>query len=107
MTLNKNIKILLNYVIGPLVFCLLAWSIYRQLLRQHSWQASLNHTWRALAGGEAWKLVLTILLMFVNWGLEARKWQVVIKRIQHLSFFQSCKAVFTGTTLAFFTPNRI
>ena len=107
VTLNKNIKILLNYVIGPLVFCLLTWSIYTQLLRQHNWRASLNHAWRALEGGEAWKLVLTILLMFVNWGLEARKWQVVIKRIQYLSFFQSCKAVFTGTTLAFFTPNRI
>lgn len=94
-------------MIGPLVFCLLAWSIYRQLVRQHNWQRSLQHTWLALRGAEWWKLVLTLLLMFVNWGLEGRKWQLVIRRIQWLSFVQSCKAVFTGTTLAFFTPNRI
>ncbi|HEX6430136.1 MAG TPA: lysylphosphatidylglycerol synthase domain-containing protein [Niastella sp.] len=107
MTSNKNIKILLNYVIGPLVFCLLAWSIYRQLLRQNNWQLSLQHAWRAITGDEAWKLVLAIVLMFANWGLEARKWQLVIRRVQPLSFIQSVKAVFTGTTLAFFTPNRI
>ena len=94
-------------MIGPLVFCLLTWSIYRQLLRQHNWQASLHHAWLALTGAEAWKLVLTVVLLFANWGLEARKWQVVIRRIQPLSFLQSIKAVFTGTTLAFFTPNRI
>jgi hypothetical protein len=107
VTTNKNIKILLNYVIGPLVFCLLAWSIYRQLLRQNNWQASLQHAWHAILGAEGWKLGLTVTLMLANWGLEARKWQIVIKRIQRLSFIQSCKAVFTGTTLAFFTPNRI
>jgi uncharacterized membrane protein YbhN (UPF0104 family) len=107
LTRNKNIKILLNYVIGPLVFCLLAWSIYKQLLRQNNWQASLQHTLKAFTDAESWKLILAVLLMFLNWGLEGRKWQVVIRRIQHLSFMQSCKAVFTGTTLAFFTPNRI
>ena len=104
---NKNIKILLNYVIGPLVFCLLTWSIYRQLIKQNNWQASLQHAWQAIRGAEGWKLALTVALMFANWGLESRKWQIVIKRVQRLSFIQSCKAVFTGTTLAFFTPNRI
>jgi hypothetical protein len=107
LTLNKNIKILVNYVIGPLVFCLLAWSIYQQLMSQKNWQASLHHALYALTGVNAWKLVLTVLLMFVNWALEARKWQVVIRNVQYLSFSQSLKAVFTGTTLAFFTPNRI
>lgn len=45
--------------------------------------------------------------MLVNWGIEARKWQVVIRRIQPISLMQSWKAIFTGTTMAFFTPNRI
>lgn len=94
-------------MIGPLVFCLLAWSIYRQLIKQNNWQASLQHAWQAIRGAEGWKLGLTVALMFANWGLESRKWQIVIKRVQKLSFIQSCKAVFTGTTLAFFTPNRI
>jgi hypothetical protein len=45
--------------------------------------------------------------MLVNWGIEARKWQVAINQIQHLTFFRSFKAIFTGTTLAFFMPNRM
>jgi hypothetical protein len=107
VTTNKNIKILLNYVIGPLVFCLLAWSIYHQLIRQNNWHVSLQKAWKAILGAEGWKLGLTLALMLANWGIEARKWQIVIKRVQRLSFIQSCKAVFTGTTMAFFTPNRI
>lgn len=107
LTLNKNIKILLNYVIGPLVFCLLTWSIYRQLMRQPNWQVSLRHALDAVTGTGSWKLVLALLLMLANWALEARKWQLAIRKIQPLSFLQSWKAVFTGTTLAFFTPNRI
>lgn len=94
-------------MIGPLVFCLLAWSIYLQLQRQPNWKESFQHIRNALAGGGIWKLWLAILLMLVNWGIEARKWQVVIRRIQPISFFQSLKAIFTGTTMAFFTPNRI
>lgn len=94
-------------MIGPLVFCVLAWSIYRQLQRQPNWKESFLHIRHALAGEGIWKLWLAILLMLVNWSIEARKWQVVIRRIQPISFFQSLKAIFTGTTMAFFTPNRI
>jgi hypothetical protein len=45
--------------------------------------------------------------MMVNWGIEARKWQVVITRLQPISWLKCLKAIFTGTTLAFFTPNRM
>jgi Lysylphosphatidylglycerol synthase TM region len=105
--LNKNIKIILNYVIGPLVFCLLSFFIYRQLIRQPNWSSSLQQAKLALFNAPTWKLVLVLLLMLANWGCEARKWQLVIGKIQRISFLRSWKAVFTGTTLAFFTPNRI
>jgi hypothetical protein len=107
VTLNKNIKILLNYVVGPLVFCVLCWSIYTQLMKQQNWERSLQQAWKAITGPKVWKLLLTVILIFANYGLEARKWQVVVKQVQPTSFIQACKAVFTGTTLAFFTPNRI
>jgi hypothetical protein len=107
VTLNKNIKILLNYVVGPLVFCVLCWSIYHQLVKQQNWQGSLQQGLKAITGPNAWMLVLTVILIFANYGLEARKWQVVVKQVQPTSFVQACKVVFTGTTLAFFTPNRI
>jgi uncharacterized membrane protein YbhN (UPF0104 family) len=46
-------------------------------------------------------------LMLVNWGIEARKWQLSLRHLHHISFWRSFRAVFTGTTMAFFTPNRI
>ena len=94
-------------MIGPLVFCLLAWSIYRQLIRQTNWHQSLNTALEALKGAAAWKLILAISLMLVNWGLEARKWQVAIGTLQRIPFITSWKAVFSGTTFAFFMPNRM
>lgn len=94
-------------MIGPLVFCLLAISIYHQLQRQPNWQESFGHIKNALGGSGIWKLWSAVLLMLVNWGIEARKWQLVIRRIEPISFLQSWKAIFTGTTMAFFTPNRI
>lgn len=45
--------------------------------------------------------------MFVNWGIEARKWQVLVSLLQRISFFKAFKAVFTGQSLAVNTPNRI
>ncbi len=65
------------------------------------------HIGEALQGNGLWQLGLAALLMLVNWSIEARKWQVVINRIQPIGFVQSLKAIFTGTTMAFFTPNRI
>jgi hypothetical protein len=93
-------------VIGPLVFCLLAFSIYRQLFRQPNWRDSFSQVWQAMSNGNR-QLILAVLLMLVNWAIEARKWQVVIRKIQPISFFQSWKAVHSGLTLAFFTPNRM
>ncbi len=55
----------------------------------------------------AWKFWLVILLAFVNWGLEARKWQVLVKPLQHLSFLKAYKSVLSGLTLSLNTPNRM
>ena len=92
-------------MIGPLVFCLLAFSIYRQLFRQPNWRESFGQVWQATINGN-WQLIVAMVLMLVNWAIEARKWQVVIRKIQPISFFQSWKAIHAGLTLAFFTPNR-
>ncbi len=106
MARNKNIKIIINYVLGPLVFLLLFISIYRQIQQQPNWRDSIFHLRERLSSSSAWMLMVSFLLMFLNWGLEARKWQVAISKLQSISIWQSLKAIFTGTTLASFTPNR-
>lgn len=106
MLRNKNIKLIINYVLGPLVFILLSWSIYKQVIRQPDWKQSLDQLTGIHKDPQSWLLVVAFALVFVNWGIEARKWQVAIRKIQSLSFIKAFKAIFTGTTLASFTPNR-
>lgn len=45
--------------------------------------------------------------MPVNWGIEARKWQLVMRRDGGITFKIAFKAIFTGATMASFTPNRM
>ena len=62
---------------------------------------------QSLSGSEAWKLVAIILLMFVNWGLETRKWQVLLRHLHKISFWQAFKEILSGLAFALNTPNRI
>lgn len=94
-------------MVGPLLFCLLAYSIYAQIQRQPNWKESIVQLKTVFGGRAIAELLACFGLMMLNWGIEARKWQLVINRIQPISWIQCCKAVFTGTTLAFFTPNRM
>lgn len=45
--------------------------------------------------------------MVVNWGLEAYKWMLAVKRIQHISFGRAFKAVLSGISFSISTPNSI
>lgn len=105
--LSKNIKLIIKYVLGPAVFCILAVSIYHQVQRQPNWKDSFTQIFKSLRGDGLNKILLVMVLMLINWGLEARKWQLSLRHFTEISFFRSFKAVFTGTTMAFFTPNRV
>lgn len=107
MQLNKNIKLILNYILGPLVFIFLAYSIYHQLLKQPNWRGSWQQIKNAVNGTQQWKLWLVILLMFINWGWESKKWQLAIASVQKINFWLAFCATLTGTTMASFTPNRM
>jgi hypothetical protein len=105
--LNKNIKIIGNYVLGPLVFLVLVWFIRQQIIHQANWHTSLDQILLAIKGPDQWRLWLALALMPVNWGIEARKWQLAMRPDGGMIFRDAFKAVFTGTTMASFTPNRM
>ncbi|HLI92651.1 MAG TPA: lysylphosphatidylglycerol synthase domain-containing protein [Puia sp.] len=105
--MNKGIKIIVNYVLGPLIFLVLCVFIYWQITRQHNWRTSLHQVLLALSGPNQWRLWLVLGLMPVNWGIEARKWQLALRPIGGLPFGRAFRAIFTGAAVASFTPNRM
>jgi uncharacterized membrane protein YbhN (UPF0104 family) len=103
----KNIKIKGNYILGPFIFLVLAGFIWLQITHQNDWRTSLDQVWGAIRGPGQWRLWLVLLLMPVNWGIEARKWQLAMRPDGGVSFKDAFRAIFTGATMASFTPNRM
>ena len=50
---------------------------------------------------------VVVMLMFVNWFLEAAKWKKLMNDVERISFYRAIESVFCGLTLAIFTPNRL
>jgi uncharacterized membrane protein YbhN (UPF0104 family) len=107
MKLNKNIKIFINYFLGPLLFVWLSWSIYREIKHQPDLEKTWHGIRRSVNSPLLWNLAGVILLMIVNWSIEAFKWKVSIKRIQKISFIKAFKAVLSGVSFSVSTPNRV
>ncbi len=52
-------------------------------------------------------VLLALLLVPLNWGLEAWKWHRLARHLEPVSFGRSLRAVLVGLTLGFATPNRV
>ena len=103
----KTIKIFLNYFLGPLLFVVLAFSIFRQIRHQphlaQSWQQIKN----SFLSAKILYLAFALLLVPVNWGLEALKWKLLVNTIKPIKFSTAYKAVLSGVSFSVALPNRI
>lgn len=107
MRLNKNIKIFLNYVLGPLLFVWLSYSILKQIKKQPHLEESWLDIKTAFSDERIIYLIVVFVLMFVNWSLEAMKWKLSVQNVQRVSFGKALKAIFSGVSFSVTTPNRI
>jgi hypothetical protein len=105
--LNKSIKILIKWFVGPLLAVWLFYSMYQQVKAQPDIDTSIALIKAMPFGAHAWKFWMVILFVFVNWGMEARKWQLLMKAVQPISFITAFKSVICGVTVSLNTPNRI
>ena len=106
MKLNKNIKIFLNYVLGPLLFAWLSYSVFKQIKDQPNLEESWVNIKASFSDARVLNFILVFVLMFVNWSLEALKWKISVQRVQPVGFFRSLKAIFSGVSFSVTTPNR-
>ncbi|WP_400191431.1 YbhN family protein [Hymenobacter sp. B81] len=64
--------------------------------------------WRGLlTAARRGPVLAALLLVPVNWGVEAWKWWRLAQYLEPVSFGRSFRAVLVGLTLGFVTPNRV
>lgn len=62
----------------------------------------------AMPKTQIWTVIsVVVLLMLINWGLEAMKWKRLIKPVEPINLWLAIESVFCGLTWAVFTPNRL
>ncbi len=105
--MNKSIKIFIKWFLGPLLAVWLFYSLYQQVKHQPDLDTAFALIKTVPFGAMAWKFWLVIIMVFVNWGIEAGKWQVLVRTIQPISFMKAFKSVLCGVTLSLNTPNRM
>ena len=69
-----------------------------------NWQTILED---ALASPFRWLFIGTAILIPLNWGFEAKKWQLLGQKLEPISYLRAYRAVMVGLTLGFITPNRL
>jgi hypothetical protein len=67
---------------------------------EQRWQ-QIKHSW------QSWKFFAVLVLMLVYWGVEARKWQLLVSHVQQFSLLRAFKSVLSGCSITMLTPNRI
>ena len=107
MKLNKNSKLFINYFLGPLLFVWLSWSIYHQIQKQPNISSAWQGIKESFSTPLVWNLAAVIVLMIVNWSIEAIKWKISVRAIQQVSFLKAFRAVLSGVSFSVSTPNRV
>lgn len=100
-------KILLRYILSPLLLALLLGLIYRQVNAHGSFEKEWTDFKMHWKSGNNWFLALVLILAPVNWMIEARKWQMLLKKIEPLPFRKAFASTLTGIAFALVTPNKI
>lgn len=111
MNANNNRKKflkLLALVIKVAIVVLAFWFIYKQIFVKEE-NVSIRHGLLDFINLPVDYRLLTVavLLMPLNWSLEAVKWKILVQRLEKVSFLKSLKAIFSGVTVSVFTPNRV
>ncbi len=107
MKAPRTIKSWIAYILAPLLLIVLSLSVFRAIRAQ----PNLPETWNYIKGSffsssTGW-LIAAFVGMIFNWGLEAAKWQRLLRHTEPVSFPRAFTGVLTGVSFTLFTPNRI
>lgn len=108
MVQKAKVKKTLNIFLKAVIVFAAYGFLYYQLFQKDKLDQVLDAIKRfADIPGLYFMLAVVILMMFVNWSIEAYKWRYLLKNEEQIGFLRSLKAVFAGLTVSIFTPNRV
>lgn len=97
---KKIITIGIKLIIGIISF----WVIYKRLAEIPGLKSQLLY-WLSDASLYA-TLLLTIVLMPVNWGIESYKWKITTEQVELISYKTALKSIFSGICAGNLAPGR-
>jgi len=104
---TKNAQLYWNLLFKGLILLFLGFTIYRQIFVKSEIEAIWRYFLAHFEGENMAWLVVTVLLIPVNWLLEALKWRQLMKGFSNYPFFRVVQGILAGVTVGIFTPNRI
>lgn len=104
--INKY-KTVISYLLKSAIVLFAMWFIYNKLSANNNLR-DFRKIISVIPTMEIYSvLTVVVLLMLLNWGLEAVKWKRLVQQIERISLWKAVESVFCGLTWAVFTPNRI
>lgn len=103
MLVTKKIVFqVLKLIIGISCILILYFKLEPQLTKENI--AIMAHNMRLNNGFIL--LLMALCLMFVNWGIEAFKWQAITQQVQTIKYGKAFKSVFSGVCIGNLAPGR-
>lgn len=102
----KRGKKILSFLLKLCIGAAGVYIIYRRLKNELGWEQISLLKNALLQPSSLLLLVISLFLVPLNWGLESRKWQLITKSIESISFKTAIRSVFSGVCLGNFAPGR-
>lgn len=106
--MNTKVRKIANLILKTTIVVATVWFLYEQLFDDkdiiglfQSVKGTFQNTHQLLLMGFA------LVLMPLNLFFEAKKWQLLIAKIERVKLSQAYSAVLTGISVGMFLPNRI
>jgi hypothetical protein len=99
--ITKSANFIFRIVLAALVYIFLYLEL-KQNREQFQVEALLSSGFANLK-----YIFFALILMPINWLIESVKWQFLINKIEKVKIWNAVKAVYAGTAISIFTPNRI
>jgi hypothetical protein len=96
----------ISLCIKLLIVAASCWYIYTKVFHRHDLDDLRNIVAGSLSSSGTLFVLIVLVLVPLNWGIEAVKWRMLVRPLSALSFAASFRAVLTGVAVSIITPNR-